>query len=209
MSGAPREDDSGDYPLSPAQRSRIRRLSRWEEPSPGEEAGELNIVPYLDIIMNIIVFVIATITVVFMSTLDVNPPSAGGGGRSTRVDTKALNLTAIITGDGIGLKTSSGNIATGCERVGSGITIPKNGDGTHDYAELTKCARRLKSENDRFAEETQVTVTANNNIEYQTIISFMDAIRSDDPDSCTVDPESKAWSGKGCLFPNVNFGVAR
>jgi len=198
-----------NHPLSPAQRSRIRRLSRWEDPAPGEEAGELNIIPYLDIIMNIIVFVIATISVVFMSTLDVNPPSAGGGGKSTRTKTDSLNLTAIITNDGVGLKTSSGNIATGCERVGSGITIPKNGDGTYDFSALTKCARKLKSENDKFASETQVTVTANNNIEYQTIINFMDAMRMDNPEACSVDEESKAWTGAGCLFPNVNFGVAR
>ncbi|RLB65817.1 MAG: biopolymer transporter ExbD, partial [Deltaproteobacteria bacterium] len=45
-----------DVPLSPAQRSKIRRLARWKPPDPGEEAGELNIIPFLDIIMNIVVF---------------------------------------------------------------------------------------------------------------------------------------------------------
>lgn len=182
-----------DPPLSPAQRSRIRRLARFREPAPGEEAGELNIIPYLDIIMNIIVFVIATLAVVFMSTIEMQPPSAGGG-RSTRMETKALNLTALVTSDGIALKTSSGNIATGCQAIGSGITIPKKGDSSHDYAELTRCARELKRQNERFAEETQVTITANPDVDYQVIITTMDAFREDQ---------------QGVLFPDVHFGVAR
>ena len=196
-------------PLSPAQRSKIRRLSQYKEPAPGEEAGELNIIPYLDIIMNIIVFVIATISVVFVSTIDTQPPSAGGGKKSTRMATKALNLTALITSDGVALKTSSGNIATGCDRIGAGVTVPKLPSGQHDYKELTRCSRELKKQNERFAEESQVTITANPDTEYQVIIETMDAFRMDDKNNCALDKETKLWEGEGCLFPNVHFGVAR
>ena len=45
--------DPQDVPLSAAQRSKIRRLSQPREPQPGEEAGELNIIPYLDIIKSL------------------------------------------------------------------------------------------------------------------------------------------------------------
>jgi biopolymer transport protein ExbD len=183
-----------EVPLSPAQRSKIRRLSQWQPPAPGEEAGELNIIPDLDIIMNIIVFVIASITVVFMSTIDTQPPSAGGGGRTRALASKALNLTALVTSEGISLKTSSGNIATGCTTIGSGVTVPKKGTGEHDYDEITRCSRELKKQNERFAEETQVTITANPDVEYQIIIRTMDAFRED---------------AEGELFPDVHFGVAR
>jgi hypothetical protein len=107
---------------------------------------------------------------------------------------KALNLTALVTSDGIALKTSSGNIATGCQAIGAGITIPKKGGDNHDYLELKRCARELKKQNDRFAEETQVTITANPDVEYQIIINAMDALRNDKD---------------GVLFPDVHFGVAR
>ena len=137
-------DNPHDVPLSPAQRSKIRRLSQWEPPPPGEEAGELNIIPYLDIMMNIIVFVIATISVVFMSTIDTQPPSAGGGGKTRNLRSKALNLTALVTTDGISLKTSSGNISTGCNSIGSGVTVPKQANGEHDFTELTRCAPRAQ-----------------------------------------------------------------
>jgi biopolymer transport protein TolR len=180
-------------PLSAAQRSRIRRLSAPKEPEPGEEAGELNVVPYLDIITNIMMFVLASVSVSFVASIDTTPPAIGGG--KVRVDpsAKSLNLAAFITSQGISLKTSSGNIATGCNDVGSGVTVPKNGED-YDFKSLTACAKRLKNANASFKEETQVTITANPGIEYKTVIDVMDSLRSD---------------GEEDLFPEVHFGVAR
>jgi biopolymer transport protein TolR len=182
-----------DTPLSAAQRSRIRRLSQPVEAAPGEEAGELNIVPYLDIITNIMMFVLASISVSFVASIDTTPPAIGGG--KVRVDpsSKALNLAAFIATQGITLKTSSGNIATGCNDVGSGVTVPKIGDD-YDFKGLSICAKRLKNANSAFKEETQVTITANPGIDYKTVIDVMDALRND---------------GEEELFPEVHFGVAR
>lgn len=182
-----------DVPLSPAQRSKIRRLSAPKDPEPGEEAGELNIVPYLDIITNILMFVLATVAVTFIASIDTTPPSIGGGKVRADVSSKALNLSAWITSGGISLKTSSGNIATGCQDVGGGITVPKKGE-ENDFQTLTECAKRLKSARPDFKDETQVTITASPDIDYKTVISVMDALRSD---------------GEEELFPEVHFGVAR
>ena len=41
--------------LSAQQRSKIRRLSEPRELAPDEEGGELNIVPFLDIVMNVLI----------------------------------------------------------------------------------------------------------------------------------------------------------
>ncbi len=185
--------DTTDPPLSAAQRSRIRRLSQPHEPAPGDEAGELNIIPYLDIITNIMMFVLASISVSFVASIDTTPPAIGGG--KVRVDpsTKSLNLTAIIASQGVSLKTSSGNIATGCNDVGSGIAVPKVGE-EYDYKSLTACAKRLKNANTAFKEETQVTITASSNIDYKTVIDVMDALRNDNEEE---------------LFPEVHFGAAR
>src|ERR1044071_5592931 len=112
-------------PLSAAQRSRIRRLSAPKDPEPGEEAGELNVVPYLDIITNILMFVLASISVTFVASIDTTPPSIGGGKVRAERASRALNLSVFVTGQGVSLKTSGGNIATGCADIGSGITVPK------------------------------------------------------------------------------------
>lgn len=194
-----------DPPLSAAQRSRIRRLSQPKEPAPGEEAGELNVVPYLDIITNIMMFVLASVSVSFIASVDTTPPSIGGG--KVRVDpsSKALNLAVFITTQGVSLKTSSGNISTGCNDVGAGIAVPHIGAEYNDRGEamptwqtamkdLKACARRLKNANSAFKEETQVTLTANPGVEYRTVIDVMDALRND---------------GEEELFPEVHFGVAR
>ena len=187
--------DQQDNPLSAAQRSRIRRLSQFREPQVGEEAGELNIIPYLDIIMNIIVFVIATVSVVFMSTIETIPPSAGGGRQQTRaMQSQALNLVALITKDGISLKAKGGNVAAGCETLGEGVAVPRRGNAEHDYKELSRCARALKQQNEKFADETQVTITGNPDVDYQVVIETIDALREDKD---------------GPLFPDVRFGVAR
>src|SRR5690349_5953315 len=162
--------DPQDAPLSSAQRSRIRRLSQPKEPDAGEEAGELNVVPYLDIITNIMIFVLASVSVTFVSSIDTTPPAIGGGKVRTELASKALNLSAFITSQGISLKTSSGNIATGCQGVGSGVTVPKTTNDSYDFPALTACAKRLKNARPEFKEETQVTITANPGIDYKTII---------------------------------------
>lgn len=186
-------------PLSPAQRSKIRRLSQYQEPAPGEEAGELNIVPYLDIIVNILVFVLVSVSVTFMATIDTVPPSVGGGKVRDSVSSKKLNLSVLITSAGIGFKTSGGSISTGCDNVGSGVTIPAKGSAEgdaspYDLAAVTACARKLKSARSEFEEETQVTITANPGVEYRHVIDVLDALRVDE---------------KGELFPEVFFGVVR
>src|SRR5690606_22441854 len=130
-------------------------LSAPREPSPGEEAGELNLVPYLDIIMNILMFVLATVAVTFISTIDTTPPSVGGGNKvRADVATEALNLSVWITNDGVSFKTTSGNLAPGCQAVGAGVAVPKAG-GDHDYPAMTACAKRLKNLRPAFKDETQ------------------------------------------------------
>lgn len=185
--------ETQDFPLSASQRSRIRRLSQPKDPEAGEEAGEIQLIPYLDIITNVMMFVLASISVTFVASIDTTPPSIGGGKVRVDASQKALNLSVFITGQGVSLKTSSGNLATGCQDVGAGITVPKVG-GTYDDASLTACAKRLKNARPEFKEETQVTITANPGIEYSAVISVMDALRGD---------------GVEELFPEVHFGVAR
>lgn len=187
------EETQDDPPLSPSQRSKIRRLSEPKEPGPGEEAGELALVPYLDIIMNVLMFVLAGVAVTFTSTIDTTPPSLGGGRVRQNIDTRSLNLSAWITDKGISLKTSSGNIAPGCNDTGPDITLPMR-DGKHDLTGVTECAKKLKRARPEFGDETQVTITANPGTPYGTVIDVMDALRH---------------AGDDELFPDVHFGVAR
>lgn len=180
--------------LTAAQRSKIRRASQPRELSPDEEGGELNIVPFLDIIMNVLIFVLATIAVTFTASIETTPPASRGSGVRQNIESEALNLTIFIVNEGFSIKASGGNVAPGCEGIGPGIAIPKR-DGKYDYASLTGCAAKLKSSSPQFADENQVFITANPGTEYQNIISVIDAVRR--------TPQGDI------LFDNVNFKVPR
>jgi hypothetical protein len=107
-------------------------------------------------VVNILIFVLATVAVTFTATIDTTPPAAQAGGVRKEIESEALNLTVFIVNDGFSLKASGGNIAPGCEGPGPGITIPRKA-GQYDFASLTKCAERLKNASDSFKDETQVT----------------------------------------------------
>jgi biopolymer transport protein TolR len=181
--------------LSAAQRGKIRRLSQPKELAPDEEGGELNIVPFLDIIVNILIFVLATVVTTFTSTIETNPPSGKSAGVRASVPKESLNLTVLIVNDGFSLKASGGSVGAGCAGLGQGISVPNRG-GDFDYDGLNKCAAKLKSANPAYEEEEQVTLMANPGIPYGTVIKTMDALRT------TPD-------GASLLFDKVNFGVSQ
>ncbi|MCU0659747.1 MAG: biopolymer transporter ExbD [Polyangiaceae bacterium] len=185
--------EENDAPLSASQRSKIRRLSQPKEHDPSEAGGELNIVPFLDIVMNVLMFVLATIPAVFTSTIDVEPPTMGRGG-SVRKDTPSLNLTMIIANGGVSLKTGTFSIGPGCEAGGSGFTVAASGDGVVPWDDVKACAAKLKNASPDYKEENNITIIAEPGTPYSTIIKAMDAVR---------------YSGEDVLFDNVNFGVPR
>lgn len=187
--------EENDIPLSASQRSKIRRLSQPREHDPSEAGGELNIVPFLDIIMNVLMFVLATIPAVFTSTIDIEPPSTGRGG-GIRKDTQPLNLNLIIATGGISLKTGAFSIGPGCEAGGSGFTVAATGDGTVPWDDVKACAIKLKNASPDYKDENNITIIAEPGTPYSTIIKAMDAVRFAD-------------NGEDILFDNVNFGVPR
>jgi biopolymer transport protein TolR len=179
--------------LSAGQRSKIRRLSAPREMAPDEEGGELNIVPFLDIIMNVLMFVLASVAVTYTATLDTSPPKLGGAS-ARPPSTPTLGFTVLVTGDGFSLKASGGNVSPGCNGTGPGMAIPR-ANNDYDYVALKACADKLKKSSPDFAGESAVTLSASPNIKYQVIISTMDALRT--------------APGGDELFPDVNFGLAR
>src|SRR5450432_1822573 len=132
--------------LSASQRSKVRRLSSPRELAPDEEGGELNIVPFLDIIMNVLMF--------------VRPPT-----------TPTLGLTILVVGEGFSVKARGGNVAPGCADTGQGLAVGKTPDGKeYNFDALKKCVAGLKASSPDFADESSVTISANPNIPYQVVI---------------------------------------
>jgi biopolymer transport protein TolR len=195
--------------LTAAQRSKIRRLSAPKELAADEEAGELNIIPFLDIITNVLMFVLASVTVSFTVTLDADAPKGGGKGVKAQQTEESLSLTVLILEGGYFVKGRSASIAVGCQTpcmANCGPTVPRiaagpdeSSDGKkYDGPGLTQCVRKLKtqleSDAPQLAEEKQVMITANPNVPFQEVVRAMDALRKDE---------------KGDLYPDVVFTVLK
>lgn len=178
-------------PLSAAQRGKIRRLATPGEPTPEDEGGELNVVPFLDIITNVLMFVLATVAITFTATIESSPPrNAIQRGPSDH----ALGLAVIVVRDGFSLKARGGNVAPGCDDTGAGLAVPKRGID-YDYAGLKACASKIKGAVGDRSDERDVVISASPDVPYDVVIATLDAVR-------------RTEAGTE-LFPNVTFGVAR
>ncbi|MCB9667124.1 MAG: biopolymer transporter ExbD [Myxococcales bacterium] len=166
--------------LTPRQRLYVRKRTKVVELDPSEVAGELNIIPFLDVVVNIIMFLLATtISAIVISQIDAQLPTLSiSAGRASGTDS-ALNLSVTITEAGVVVAGSGGKLAPGCAvtALGAIITVPKR-NGRYDWKGLSQCVARVKAE-PRFADETQVIVTANPLIEYEHVVNAMDAVRGD------------------------------
>lgn len=165
--------------LTPQQRAYIRKHSKVEEPDPSEVVGELNIVPFLDITVNIIV-VLLVMTLALAAFTQINtrlPEYSRGGVGSGREDSESLNLNLTITENGVIVAGSGGKLAPGCEDTAGGrtVTVPNKNDGSYDWKALTQCVYNVHQE---FPDERRVTVSADPLVEFVHVVNAMDAVRN-------------------------------
>jgi biopolymer transport protein TolR len=163
--------------LSPQQRAYIRRRTQVRDLDPSEMASELNIIPFLDIVVNLIMFLLATTEAVLaIVQIEAQLPQLSSGARAANQQQEpSLNLNVTLTDGGIIVTGSGGKLAPGCQDVSSGrvMTVPKNGND-YDWAALTDCATKIKA---RFSEEKEVIVGADPMIHYEYVVAAMDALR--------------------------------
>ncbi|MCZ7685162.1 MAG: hypothetical protein M5U28_42885 [Sandaracinaceae bacterium] len=85
--------------MTPRQR-RMVRAAKKAEPDPSERGGELNIVPFLDIVVNLMLFLLATSAVTMaVAQIEAELPATCGGPDCPRTP-PALDLSVTITGRG-------------------------------------------------------------------------------------------------------------
>ncbi len=112
------------------------------------------------------------------------PPLQAIGGK------KNLALSAHIDGEGITLRTGTDTIASGCNELGSSVTVPKK-DDQHDWGALASCLQRIKAV---YPTDTSSVLSAEFDTPYRIVIRLMDELRG--------------LRGQE-LFPNTNFAFPR
>lgn len=179
--------------LSPRQRSYIRKRTHVGHVDPSEMVGELNIIPFLDIVVNLIMFLLATVeAVLLISQIESDLPRiARGRSKAQQVGTP-LNLNVTVTEAGALVTGSGGKLAPGCADIDSlgsrSVTVVRKGKD-YDWNGLTECVSRIKSQ---FKDEDTVTVSADPQVQYEHIVAAMDAVRK---------------KGDTALFPHVMISV--
>jgi biopolymer transport protein ExbD len=162
-----------------------------------ERTGELNIVPYLDIMVNLIMFMLVTITTAIgLSVLGVSAPRYGqseAGGPATPPK-EELQLTVLISLKGHYVSVRGSYVGVDGKPLTKGAprpetpTIPMKGT-EYDYQALSELAAKIKLE---APQETRVILVGDYRIAYDTVVKTMDALREKD---------------RKTLFPDVFLGT--
>lgn len=155
-----------------------------------EIGTELNIVPYLDIMTVIVMFLLLTITSFLSFTmLNASIPQVAPEASTVAVPDvskgESLLLIVRVTEKGFEVDPS----VTGGKTIDR-ISIPKNGN-EYDFERLKKAAVDIKT---RFPKETRVLIISEPKVVYDNIIHSMDALR-----------EQK--DGEGDLFSDVTLSI--
>ena len=143
-----------------------------------EHTGELNIVPYLDIVVNLVMFMLLSMTgLISLGVLNVSAPkiSQGAGAGQAQEEKPKLLLTVAVGKQGFYVAGAGGVLGKDSSSADTSRppTIPLK-DGKYDYAALTEQMKVIKAQ---FPNETQLILSADADVVYETLIQTMDACR--------------------------------
>jgi biopolymer transport protein TolR len=163
-------------------RAQMRRMREHNEEL-DEEVGEINLVPYMDIVTNIIIFLLASVAnQIPLGNINVSSPTigSGGGGAAEAPEKQPLNLTVTVTANGFLIAASGGQLPS----------VAKLPNGKYDFKGLTNKLVEIKKE---YSDETKGTFNADATVPYDLVVETLDAMRED-------------TNGKP-LFPDVVFAA--
>ena len=199
--GVRHQQATGSYAFNEADLAYVRRKRKIEEED--HTGTELNIVPYLDILINLIMFLLVSqAALVSLGVIDVSAPSYSPPGPSNTPppdpgEGANLKLTLGVAKLGFYIAAKGGVLpgekpAAEGELTQDGVTrreptIPLKPNGKYDYAALTRKLRSIKTV---FPKAARVYLAADSNIPYNVVVKTLDASRKD---------------AKGELFPAVAF----
>ncbi len=152
---------------------------------------ELNLIPYMDVMVNLVIFMLATITG-FLSFTVLNatiPQLAPDAQKAVAQQMKKASMLLMVRVTPRGYRVDP-NVQGG--KSIPRIRVPKKG-GSLNYKALNTVAEGLKS---KFPTESRVLIIAWPDLIYDEIIQTMDALRERE-------------SGMEDLFPDVTLSILR
>jgi len=147
-----------------------------------EHAGELNIVPYLDIVTNLVMFMLLSMTgLISLGVVNVSAPRIGGEPQAAQAqgqEQPKLLLTVAISKKGFYVAGAGGVLGGAADQATVDATqpptVPLKADGSYDYGALTEKMKLIK---ERYPNETNLILSADADVAYDVLIQTMDACR--------------------------------
>lgn len=147
----------------------------------GGGTEELNLVPYLDIMVNLIMFMLTvTAYIVELREAPVLAPAYGKGGVGTGEESRPY-LTVAVSTESFAILGSKDDIPA--------AELVKEG-GKYPYERLTESLREYKT---LYTLNENLILTADATVPYSVVVATMDAARSD---------------ARGPLFPGITLAAA-
>jgi biopolymer transport protein ExbD len=189
-------------------KAKFRRL-RDEQEEDQEVSGELNVIPYLDVVTNVVMFLLASMTTYQLTfgNMNITAPSRSDtpGGSGETEPKEELNLSVFVTEGGFTIAARGGQLVnprtnttptietrpvTEAEhqarnaglKSGKVVWCPEELQLEWDYPALSKKLAEFKYGPNvpaDFKTETKVILTANPGICYNVLVRTMDAVRKD------------------------------
>jgi biopolymer transport protein ExbD len=168
-----------------------------------EEATEPNVLPVMNIMFLMIPALLLAMEIAKMAAITVTPPNTTASIEASPEqppEDQRLDFKVFIREDGFQISTAQQRESIALAKPGA----PMADYERYDYVALEAKAKELKQ---RFAAETVVTLTAENDVSLQVLTLAMDAVRGSDCKTLTVkDGEPMP---EECLFfqPVVEAGA--
>jgi biopolymer transport protein ExbD len=160
-----------------------KRISR----SRHKEQDEMNITAFMNLMVVLVPFLLITAVFTHLSIIELHLPSLGDSSQNKK-DKPEFNLQVTIRDNALVLSDTQGGVIRKIDKTGK----------VFDYKLLNATLQQVKA---RFPDKTNVTILAESNTEYNTLVQVMDAVRM-----YTAVLDGKVVQAE--LFPDISIGDA-
>lgn len=151
------------------------------------EAPELNITTFLNLMVVLVPFLLITAVFSRITILELNMPTSAGAASTAK---QKLPIEVIVRDRTLELGDGRRTIAR----------LARRGDGEYDYNGLRELLLKVKG---NFPDRTDATVLLEGDIEYDYLVKVMDVVRG-----AAVRREGSEDVEEIVLFPDISIGDA-
>jgi biopolymer transport protein ExbD len=144
------------------------------------ESTELNLTPIMNLMVVMIPLLLSSTQFIKIGIIELNlPPSVGAAsfiGERPKEQVRTLDLTVSITNRGFFISSALTGVQGDEEKT---PTVPKLDDGAYDFQLLAQKLYEIKQKvRDDFPDTEAIVIQAERDINYQILVSTMDAARA-------------------------------